>query len=46
MSFNHDGSENFKKNILMGSKEVEINNNLFNPYMGNIGSSDDDYDDE
>jgi hypothetical protein len=30
----------------MGSKEVEISNNLFNPYIGYIGSSDDDYDDE
>jgi hypothetical protein len=30
----------------MGSKECEINNNIFNPYIGNIGSSDDDYDDE
>lgn len=46
MSFNHDGSENFKKSQLLGSKDCDLNNNIFNPYLGNIGSSDDDYDDE
>ena len=46
VSFNHDSSEKFKKNQMLESKDCDMSNNIFNPYLGNIGSSDDDYDEE
>jgi hypothetical protein len=31
---------------MLESKDCDMSNNIFNPYLGNIGSSDDDYDEE